>query len=72
MSEKNFTASSRAIFQVREVPLGIKHGWRQSDKFAHANCEQPALLHPDSNNVWACEQCEFVTDSPSLFFKQIA
>ena len=72
MNAKSFSASDKPIFQVKEVPLGVEHGWRPSDKFIHAKCGQPALLHPDSNQVWACAQCELVTDSPSVFFKQVA
>jgi hypothetical protein len=72
MNEKGFAISSRPIFQVREVLLGVEHGWRLLDKFVHTKCGQPALLHPDSNQVWACAQCELVTDSPSVFFKQVA
>jgi hypothetical protein len=72
MNEKNFVASSRPIFQVREVPLGIDHGWRVLNKFVHIKCGHPAQLHPDSNQIWACAQCKLVTDNPSIFFEQVA
>lgn len=56
---------------VGEIPLKLDAKWRQDDKFVCNRCGKPAFLHPDTNYIWRCKQCEFVTYSPSLFFEPI-
>jgi hypothetical protein len=56
------------LLKARDVPIGLENGWRQSDEFVCRACGQYALLHPDTNWVWGCENCGFTTASPGVFF----
>lgn len=63
-----YGALARPLVIAREIPLESDE-WRVLNGYVHIPCEQVALVHPDNDRIWACRNCDLITDSPAISFK---